>query len=479
MEPRSACSPRPRLPRGVFAAALLLAMSLSIGGCRAQDRSAAMAEANAAVPASGLPASKNVFDALYAPDFRLKPLAADPIPPARQPGRATRLGEAFIDPVHGTRIYRATTVGEGAGDRMRHEYSRRQAFNADNTRYLAQDGDGGWHLYDALTFRHLRMVDGLAGDCEPLWHPRDPRRLYATGMNGGTRWWSVDVESGKRELVFDFAGKTPWPDADAYWTKGEGTFSADGRYLALMATRYDQETRQSTIYGLLSFDLEERRIIGTLDASRFRNRYPDHVSMSPSGRYVVPSWGKGEGGTRAYSRDFVEDKLLLDGSEHSDLAFGPNGEDFYVYADYSGPDDGWVIARDIGSGRRIRLAPLYQGDHESYAVHISGQAFDRPGWIVLSSYDDFAKYGKQVPSPTLRPEYRKVWLAELKEGGRKFGLAHVRASRPADRTDYFSEPQATPSRDLSRIVFTTDFGSGVAEDYIIGLPSWVVESSSQ
>lgn len=454
-----------------------VAMLCSIGGCQAQDRPVAVTEAHATMPPDDAPAVDNVFDALYAPGFRLKPLAADPVPPAARPKRATRLSDAFIDPVHGTRIYRATSVSEGAGGHMRHEYSRRQAFNADNTRYLAQDGDGGWHLYDAMTFRHLRTLGGLAGDCEPLWHPRDPRRLYATGINGGTRWWSMDVESGKRELVFDFAGKTPWPDADAYWTKGEGTFSADGRYLALMAAHYDPQKKENTIHGLLTFDLEQRRILATLDASRFGGRFPDHVSMSPSGRYVVPSWGKGEGGTRAYTRDFSEDKLLLDGSEHSDLAFGPNGEDFYVYADYSGPDDGWIIARDIGSGRKIRLAPLYQGDHEGYAVHVSGQAFDRPGWVVLSSYDDFAKYGEQVPSPTLRPEYRKVWLAELKEGGRKLGLAHIRASRPAGgRTEYFSEPQATPSRDLSRVVFTSDFGSGVAEDYIIGLPGWALDA---
>ena len=460
----------------------LLAIAASTGclllaaGCRAESGSAIdppeakAADAGRAV----MPAVDKTFDAYYAPGFHLKPLAADPIPPASPPPRANGLDDAFVDPVHATRLYRATSASDGEGGRMRHEYSRRQAFNADNSRYLAQDGDGGWHVYDARTFRHLRALDGLAGDCEPLWHPRDPRQLYVTGTNGGTRWWHYDADNGKRTLLFDFKGKTPWPKADAYWTKGEGTFSADGRYLALMATHYDPDNKQSTIYGLLTFDLEQRRIVGTLDASRFGGRFPDHISMSPSGRYAVPSWGRGEGGTRAYTRDFSENRLLLDGSEHSDLAIGPNGEDFYVYADYSGPDDGWIIARDIDSGQKIRIAPLYQGDHESYTVHISGQAFDRPGWVVLSTYDDFARYGEQTPSPTLRPEYRKVWLAELKPDGRKLGLAHVRASAVA-RTDYFSEPQATPSRDLSRVVFSTDFGSGTVEDYIIGLPSWALD----
>ena len=39
---------------------------------------------------------------------------------------------------------------------------------------------------------------------------------------------------------------------------------------------------------------------------------------------------------------------------------------------------------------------------------------------------------------------------------------------------YFFEPQASASRDLSRIIFTSDFGAGGnADDYIAGLPSWL------
>lgn len=375
------------------------------------------------------------------------------------------MAEAFIDPAYGTRLYRATAGNEGQGQRMRHEYSRRQAFNANHTRYLALDDKGFWYLYDAASFKQIRALPYLAGDSEPIWHPNDPAKLYATSRNGGMQWWLQDVEKGTRELVFDFTGKTPWPQARSYWTRSEGTASADGRYLGLMATTYDEKTANLSIHGLLTLDLQERKIVGTLDGSAFGHAMPDHVSTSASGRYVVVAWGHE---TVAYTRDFKQRQRLHPGVEHADLAFGPQRQDYYVYADYA---NGKVSVVDLDTLERFAVASIYQGDSEAYALHISGQAFDKPGWAVISTYADSAQNNAVVPSPTLQPEYRKVWLAELKPNGRTLNVAHIRASLPRDK-EYFAEPQASASRDLSRIIFASDFGSGQPDSYIIGLPSW-------
>jgi hypothetical protein len=63
------------------------------------------------------------IDALYAPNFSLKALATP----------------SYIDPIYGTRVYKATQASDFPGaSSVRHEYSRRQAFNANNSRYLAQ-----------------------------------------------------------------------------------------------------------------------------------------------------------------------------------------------------------------------------------------------------------------------------------------------------------------------------------------------------
>lgn len=397
----------------------------------------------------------------------LTPLSADAIESVDKP----QPGGEFTDPAYGTHVHRATTASDGEGGRMRHEYSRRQAFNADNSRYLAQDGRGAWYLYDGKTFRNLGAIETLAGDCEPIWHPTDPSLIYFTDRNGGTTWWTYNTTTKKKDVVFDFTGKTPWPDATSYWTKGEGTTSADGRYLSLMATSYNESTKEKKIYGLLTLDIREKKIVGTLDAKDFPvpGAFPDHISTSASGKYAVPSWLNGQGGTRAYTLDFKKSVELATGSEHSDLAFGPNKQDYFVYADYG---SGQLVAVDIDSKERIDLHSLYPTSGEAYALHVSGQAFDKPGWVVISTYADSADYNATSPAPTLRPEYRKVWLQELKPNGRSLNVAHIRAndSKATGDTAYFLEPQATASRDLSRIIFASNFGGTDVESYVADVP---------
>lgn len=475
-----------RLP-ALLRAILCATTALALTACTTPLAPSTGQGTTAAAPVSLPP---NPFDGLYPEGAALTALSDDAVGPIERPERATGLESATLDPAYGTRLYRATSAQEGQGGRMRHEYSRRQAFNADSTRYLAQDGSGAWHLYDATTFAHLGALPELIGDCEPLWHASEPGLLYFTDRNGGTVWKSYDVQARTTTEVIDLAGAAPWPQATSYWTKGEGTTSADGRYLTLMATRYDEGSQTTTAYGVVVVDLVEREVVGTLDASAFPTpgAVPDHVSTSASGAYAVVSWLDGQGGTVAYSRDFSASRQLATGSEHSDLAYGPQRQDYLLYADYG---QGELVAIDVATGERIALRSLYPAEGEAYALHISGQAFDRPGWAVVSTYGDSADYGQTSPAPTLRAEYRKVWLVELVPGGRVLNVAHTRVGGqgvsdaggtggaegagepggPGGDGAYFAEPQASASRDLSRIVFASDFGGPAVESYIIGLPS--------
>lgn len=435
------------------------------------------------VPSAAAPAveaGENLFDVFYPSEFSLTPLSDDAWQQPARPERATGLdGPHLVSPAYDTRIYRATDAAEGQGGRMRHEYSRRQAFNADNTRYLAQDAAGYWYLYDATTFAQLEKLPDLAGDCEPIWDATNPNLLHFTARNGGAQWYTRDIAAGQTNPLFDLTGKTPWPEAAQYTTRGEGTTSADGRYLALAALTYERSTGKHTVYGLVVVDLTSGEVVSTLDAAKFPRPHlvPDHVSISPSGEYVVPSWEEkeGEGGTWAYRRDFSAPRKLHHTTEHSDLAFGPQGQDYYVYADYK---QGELAAIDLATGERFALTGLYPEPGEGYALHISGQAFDRPGWVVVSTYADYRDYqpGK-VAADQPRAPYRKVWLAELKPKGRLLNVAHTQVE-PRQRDDdeaYFAEPQATASRDLSRIMFASDWGGEAVESYVVGLPGWVLD----
>ncbi len=428
----------------------------------------------------------NPFDSLYDRDFSLADLSADPAGAMEKPAVADGLKKsAALDPANKTFVYRATDASKAEGGFVRHDNSHKQAFNADNTRFIARDGQGAWYLYDAATFKQIERLGELKGNCEPIWHASDPNLLHFTLRDGGTTWWTYNVEAEKGEVMFDFSGKTPWSQATSFSTKGRGAASADGRYLALIATRHDEATQTRNVYGVVVLDVKDKRIVGTLDARNFPKpgAFPDYVSASPSGRHVVVSWPGDAGGTRAYTRDLKDSFELPTTSKHTGLAYGPQKQDYYVFADYG---KNQLSAVDLDSHERIDLRSLHPAKGENYTLDISGQAYDKPGWAVVSTYGEKKDDASDESAPQERAEYRKVWLVELKAGGRALSVANVRtnasaiggsskgaAPQAAGDPDFF-KPQASASRDLSRIVFADNFGRGPIESYMVGLPSWAV-----
>jgi hypothetical protein len=291
-----------------------------------------------------------------------------------------------------------------------------------------------------------------------LWSPTDPKKILFTGQNGqGGTWYWLDVEANTRTTAFSLAGKAPFPAAKSFWTKAEGTTSADGRVLTLMAETYNA-SGSVTFYGVLTVDMATGAILG----SRAGGSRPDHVSTAPSGKYAVISGDSAEG-TVACPVDFkTACRKLHTKSEHSDLAYGPNKEDLYVYTDYTA---GQIVAKNIATGASFNLTALYPASGAGYAAHISGQAFGMPGWVVISTYADFSNYSTR-PASVLQPQYRKVFLAELKPGGRLLSVAHNRATVH----EYRDEPQATISRDGSLIGFTSNLGGSTSNAYIVRVP---------
>ena len=106
-----------------------------------------------------------------------------PIPTLAKPAK----GAAFTDPVYKTTLVRATDhAADGVSGFARNDYARRQAFNADTSRFLVSALDGSWHIYDARNFARVKELSGVAGDAEPQWHPTNPDLLYHLPNNGGT-----------------------------------------------------------------------------------------------------------------------------------------------------------------------------------------------------------------------------------------------------------------------------------------------------
>ena len=372
-------------------------------------------------------------------------------------GRPTK-GVAFADPTFHTCVIRATDhVASSVGGFLRNDYSRRQAFNANNTYFLAYAYNGSWYLYDANTLAQIRELNGPGGDAEPQWDPTNPNILYYVPTNGGTSLLKLDVVANQTTVAADFASKLPWSGIQHIWTKSEGSPSADGRYWCFMA-----EDANFGELGMFTYDLQTQTVLGT----HTTNVRPDHVSMSASGRYCVISGDAGYGGTVAWDRTFSTSRLLFTTSEHSDLALAANGDDMYVYVDYAGTGD--LYMTDIDTGVRTSLLPTYI-DGTATAYHISGKAFSKPGWVVMGTYDNYGGTEKWL--------HQRLMAVELKANPTIINLAHHHSVY----NGYWTEPHASVSRDFTHVLFTSNWGVNSDLDvdaYMLRLPDNLIAGST-
>jgi hypothetical protein len=448
---------RARLARARFCTlgACTVAILLSCSGASAIEETSAGAPLGAGWNQGITPRCEHLYSSEWRPVMALDRQRKRAVP---KPPR----GSAFADPAYGTCVVRVTDhAADGVGKFARNDYSRRQAFNADDSKMVVATSDGSWHLYDANAPCHLGKLEGLGGDAEPQWHPRDPNLLYYFPPFGiGMQIHQLDVRTGKSRVVGDLARRLTavWPSARAAWTKSEGSPSADGRYWGFMVDDADWHG-----LGLVTYDLETDRILATYDLAKNRKARPDHVSMSPSGNNIIVSW---DDGPYAFTRDFSSGLKLHAKGEHSDLAVDLSGDDVYVSIDYEGPK-GPVFMRNLRTGLRTDLFPTYL-EHTATAIHFSGRAFKKPGWVLASTYAE--------SGGPLQWMHAKVFAVELNARPRIVHLAHHHAVHD----EYFTEPHAAVNRDFTRVVFNSNWDVRSKTDvdtYLIELPKGLLCSS--
>lgn len=433
-----------------------------------------------------VPASTGVVSPLLGKPLALHTAPENPVVQVPAPPTFTQ-GVAIAAPYYGTPIVRVTKNKEeiAAGRKaIRSDYSRRQAFNADGTRMIMNRKDGYWCLFDADTLQQVGdVLPGFAGDCEPIWHPTDPNIIWYLPMNGvGMKLFEMDIRTRTSKTTeLGPRLKAIWPEAEICWSKSEGSPSIDGRYWC-----WQVERSNFTMLGVVVYDRVEDKIIGNLSFDA--DDKPDHTSMSPSGEYATVSWAyKDHLGTRAYTRDLktrhpaattdVPYIIMHIKSEHSDLALLPNGDDAYVFGDYT-PGQGKLAMVNMRTGKRTDLLDMYGGGTAT-AYHISTRCYKTPGFAVLSTYSE---YKSDPESGNLRNKadmqwfHRKVFVVSLEETPRFWPLAFADSDRLKEwgEAGYWAEPQATVNQNLTRILFNSSMNSTDVNDiecYMLAVPA--------
>lgn len=379
-------------------------------------------------------------------------------PPARSP---------FRDPVFGTCLTRVTDrkVDIAADDPslgLLNEYSRVQSFNADGTLLIVRGLTATWYLYDARTLKLIQQLP-IGGPVDPRWDAANPSLLYYTEE---ARLMSLNVQTLAIGTVHDFNPDFPGQTLAAVWTRGEGSPSADGRYWGLMVEDANWETIALLVYDQVANQIISRRTVtGAPDI--------DNVTISPSGNYFLAWYDYCEPGTlgtdthpcglMVWDRSLHNGRGLLRICGHGDLALDAAGREVLVYQDI---DTDHISMLDLASGAVTELWSI-DFSHTAIGLHFSGRALNRRGWAVVSTYN-----GGYPTSQTWMDD--QVFLLELKAGGRVVRLAHTHSLySEAIEQDYWAEPHASANLDLTRIVFTTNWGRSGTEEvemYLIDLP---------
>jgi hypothetical protein len=329
-----------------------------------------------------------------------------------------------------TRVTEASQVKDrDIPTRVRHEYSRRPAFNADSTRALEDSSSGWFRLYQVNaegTFTFLKTLS-LADDQEPNWDVTDPNKFYFfQRYAGGLTISTYNVTTDQRVVHRDLGSrvKTLFPKATGMWTTGKGRPSDDGKIWCVEVGHTEQPGSSFVADGLVSYDMATDKILGHMSVTET----PDHISTSPKGDYCVPSWGLPLG-TRAYKTDFSSYTQLEDRTEHSDLAVTKSGDQVYVYSAYDGPDAGNVTMVRLSDGDRTDLFDLYGPNNSTIAVHISGTARNRPGYVVVSLEDCSEDNGAIACDPVTQWFYQKIVAVELAANPKIYNLAHTHGGK--------------------------------------------------
>jgi hypothetical protein len=462
-------------------AILLLALPTGIIGaaaCNAATPRHSSTRATARRPAS--PAAKVVTD----------PYAVFTVPQVPRPAYM----EPIIDPTFGSIIERiANDRGITAwpapgiwGTDSRHTYSVQQPWNSDNTLLIIENRGGATTpmILDGTTYLPEYEPCANYDRYDYRWHPSPSRPHEQINVNSaGTElmWFDITTCTMTRSWTLPIT-------ADYGIGSGKGNPSNDGRFIALgnssamfvvdMDPQPPYEPYPNVRIGPVYAFPPESLTTAAPDTFTI-----DHLSISPSGKYVDVKFGSADDcesfdmhrifevdpGTLALKPHNMADASLrcctfqsrpngwLFPLKHADMASDPfdNNEDVLV-GGRSCPTS------DLGPVVKVRLrdgavTPLTAGNNQSAVFHVSTRNTDRPGWAYVSWY--------KVDGKRFSDEIVAVKLDGSQSVER---LCHIHSKSIGC---YRCEAHPVPSRDGTRVLFASnwaqDCGAGCGDSTII------------
>lgn len=399
------------------------------------------------------------------------PLAADNPRYTLGSANAPAAGQSVGDADFGLSQRRVTQT---AG--LRHEYSRHDPFNSDQSMILLLDiQEGQWLVYRTASVPYDtagQLVAAINFE-EPRWDPADPNILW-----GSTEFRVVKVDVRQPEnvmLVKDFAAEPQVqtvlaanPDLYRITMKDEGESSVDKRYWAFIIQGSNDDYRARYLF---TWDRQSDQILGFYTVGLAESDI-DWIGMSPLGTWVLiggmdTNTGNLTGLTMA-DKAFTQFHRIDFSTAHADVALDSAGQEVVVmqnvrtdYIDLIPLDFATQPILENGGSyagtNRVPLVRLYSSSGDpiglNSGVHIS---CNTPGYAVVSTSIE----------PGLAAQNwldRKIILVKLDRANpRAFYLAKVYGTDGA----YWEETQAAITADGMKVIWATNWNQNVGQERI-------------
>ena len=373
-------------------------------------------------------------------------------------------GEAFKDPVFGTRVMRITdAIKDFDSEVAKPMYSTIPAWNIDESRLVLFIKDKGHALFDGRSYQFIRMLDVDPADIEQLyWDAKDPDLLwfnYVWEMSGVSmrQLTQYRVSTRQKTVVYDYprAGKPRGYKVD----NGE-----DPQYpswdMSLWGVRIEMHKGSEKFSFSMPGRIEGQRVF---DAGAT-------PQACPSGRCM---WAPSDNGSRIVDPKSLETvrKLKLWGYEHGNLGLNAAGQDFFAAVQFDSKPAGTLIVENLQTGEiKPIISPANGYPYPPTSTHISAVAFRAPGWVAVSAVGKPA--GKRVLD-------QEILLANV-DTGKVCRVAHHHSFAKEGRSDYWGEPHVTISPSGTRAVFASDWeNSGSVDTYVVELPAYKPAASAK
>ncbi|HFC54159.1 MAG TPA: hypothetical protein ENJ43_06965 [Gammaproteobacteria bacterium] len=361
-------------------------------------------------------------------------------------------GESYADPLSGYQVLRITDVDnlnpprskKNPGkvlDGVLNEYAIPDIENADGSMLIVMATNSNfWYLYDVQSGAYIKELTKLSAAAEPRWDVSDPNILY---YRKGAALYRYDVSGDQSVLLYDF--RQDYPDMQSITSGTKGEASADGRYRPFIVRAGGPAADLDWIV----FDFKTNSIVGsyvTATGSRpaFKAKY---CVLSPSGNYVLVNSTQAPGGYRpyVYRRDFSGERRMGTRKGHFDFALDAAGREVFVAQD---SDTDWITATYLEDLSEQNLLKLNFSSSTYVGLHLSGNNYDRPGWVLVSTYGPQTSRGEQ---PAIWSDGTHYML-EIKENGRHWRVAQTFTRFPqTNKKYYWLEAAATINRSGTRI----------------------------